>query len=126
MMFSLVLVSEGVTAADENCGANMKEVVAITDRKFPNMGTDHIKRYLGEWNYGSMASITISEGRKFVAMGKNVLICPRADKKFDVLWAHSKEKVGILGMVTRNQVMVYQTSFGDIGFDRAGTMTAGR
>jgi hypothetical protein len=69
--------------------------------------------------------MVIAPGRKFKAMKYDILICPRADKKFDIYWAQEKSKAGILGMSGRNQVTVYQTRMGDLRLDRAGTMTAG-
>lgn len=119
----LCLFSHGVFA-EEDCGSNLSEVRSIARRKFPQLGTGYISAYQGTWLY-SGHQIVIAEGQEFSAMNKAVVICPRADRKFDVLWA-SGGKAGVLRMVSANQVVVAETSHGDLPFDRAGSMTAGR
>lgn len=127
MILSLVLTVEGVHAVDfnEDCGSNLAKVKEIVERKFPQIGTSFISLYHGQWVYPGYDPMVIQPGVSFRIMKWPVLICPRADRKFDVYWVEGKTKAGILGMVSRNQVAVYQTRMGDIAMDRAGTATAG-
>jgi len=109
---------------DTDCGINMRGVRAVLQRKFPQLGLDFIRDYIGTWVYPGYAPMEISNGRPFRAMGHELYICPRNDRSFLVYWKSDSSLAGTLKMSGQNRVTIYGTTYGNIPLDRQGTATA--
>ncbi len=120
------LISPSANGQPAHCGSNLQEVKEILARKFPQLDASFTDTFVGTWIYPGYDPMVIALNRPFQAMGYILLICPRADKTFLVKWKQDGSRAGILAMSGRNQVTIYQTSYGDIPLERAGSMNAGR
>jgi hypothetical protein len=121
LLSSLVLVTS-TAFASEDCGSTLNEVKAISQVKFPNLGTSYLNRFEGQWIEAGGKVVTITANKKFTYQGSVVLVCPTGSRS-----SLTASVGGHTVQITRKgqQVMI-ATPLGTYVFDREGSQTAGR
>lgn len=121
--FTLSSAAREVNVND--CGANMYQVNQIIESKFSRLNAAFTRAYLGRWKH-SMASVELSHSSPFTIMGYRVLVCPREDKSFVVLWKEEKTKAGVMKMSSRNVITISETKMGTLTLERDEAPARGR